>query len=95
MAQSSSPFHYIVLVLAAMNALQFLIFNSRGILSWSGVGVYVTVLYAVVFVLSAIEEQAVGGLLGRDVLPDGVHRSVARNVFCVAQRSARHKEFLF
>jgi lipid-A-disaccharide synthase-like uncharacterized protein len=54
MAQSSSPFHYIVLVLAAMNALQFLIFNSRGILSWSGVGVYVTVLYAVVFVLSAI-----------------------------------------
>jgi hypothetical protein len=54
MARSSNSLRYIALVLAVMNALQFFIFNSRGILSWSGVGVYVTVLYAVVFVLSAI-----------------------------------------
>jgi hypothetical protein len=40
--RSSSPLHYIALVLAAMNVPQFLIFNSRGILSWSGVGVNVT-----------------------------------------------------
>jgi lipid-A-disaccharide synthase-like uncharacterized protein len=54
MARSSSPLHYIALAMAAMNVLQFLIFNYRGILGWSGIGVYVTVLYGMVFVLSAM-----------------------------------------
>jgi hypothetical protein len=51
--RQSNPFHYLALLLALANLLQFLIFNYRGIVSWSGVGVYVTVSYVVAFVLCA------------------------------------------
>jgi hypothetical protein len=54
MTRSSNALHYIALAMAAMNMLQFLIFNDQGILDWSGIGVYVTIPYVIFFVLNAI-----------------------------------------
>lgn len=50
----NNALHYAGLLLAIVNALQFVILNYRGILSWSGIGIYVTILYLVGFIVGTV-----------------------------------------